>query len=178
MEGGFRPKPIPLPHGRRLARRPAAEQHRLMKLRLALAIALAMSASSARAEPQVGDIFDVAPGQTFRGATLVLTGIAPSNVTYAVFQSGRRYIIALTTPIATNPDGGVTAAKITRALRVASSPGEKAVPGPFCSFAGLDPAWAFHTRSTGIVRGYFVFPDEIRPKRWFVDATEDCGVPD
>jgi hypothetical protein len=96
------------------------------------------------------------------------------NIPYAVFEKDGEYLVALTQPVARNASGGILVEKITHKLRLRAAPGEVAVDGHDCTFVGVAPAIGFFSEATGIARGFFIFKDEVRAKRWFPDDVEEC----
>lgn len=143
-------------------------------LLVAAVFAISLATPAQAEEPQVGDIFDIQPGASFRGWLLRNGGIGTDKATYAVFTRSSEYLIAVTTPLVRGPRGGVEVEKIVQVRRVGGRGDEIEVPGGDCSFAGLSPVLAFFSKATKQARGFFVFRDEIREKRWLPDAVEPC----
>jgi hypothetical protein len=138
-------------------------------------MSFAVAAFSAHAEqPQIGDIFDITPGDKFRGWTLIESGIGLHNQPYSVFMLNDKYLVAVTVPVVRTGKGGVAVEKIAKILEAAAMAGEIKQMGHDCSFIGIDPALAFYNAKTKIARGLFVVRDDVLTKRWIVDEAHGC----
>lgn len=144
---------------------------------LAFSIPAAIPVSAAHSiQPAVGDIYDLAQGEQFRGWTLNGYGLTDSrnSDSYAIFTRGDSRAIAGVQFVAQGRDGQHTVNRILRIIITRAGPGEVEVEGDYCQFLSLMPAVAFYSASTRTARGIFVLPGEIRTMRWFVDEEHTC----
>lgn len=139
---------------------------------LKVAVALFASTDVVLAQPQANDIFDVAPGGSFRGWEITGEGSARGQ-TYVRFNDGGRLVIALTTPLVTAPNGAVRVQKIARMVPIDVAPSEEFMEEQ-CNPIDLSPDILIFNVRTRIARGYFIFPGEVRVLRWFVDDPHGC----
>ena len=137
---------------------------------------LALISMPAHAEqPSVGDIFDINPGEHFRGWHLNTSGINDQRQPYSVFDKDGQEIIAITTPVVRTPAGGISVEKIVKIVFVIKSATEIRLDGHDCSFLNSTPAVALFDERTKIARGYFVVSNDVWVRRWLVDEPELCA---
>jgi hypothetical protein len=138
-----------------------------------IAASLSMLSDPVRAEqPQVGDIYDIKPGGTFRGWKLAQN--MATEVPSAVFESGGHYIVAFTEVLYTRRQENAEVWKITAVQQVQKQPGEAEVINVDCTLLTATPALSFFSKATGIARAFFIFPGEIREQRWFPNPDQPC----
>jgi hypothetical protein len=133
---------------------------------------LVMSAGADADEPQVGDIYDIKPGASFRGWALAENG--RTSHPSAVFENGDRYFVASTDIISAERPGRAEVRKITALRQVRKQTGEEEVINVDCTLLAETPALSFFAKATGIARAFFIFPDEVREQRWFPNPDQPC----
>ncbi len=147
----------------------------MILLPILMAVAAPPPVQQGAVSPAVGDIFDISPGETFRGWMLQDSGLADGGRSYAVFARGGRLLLALTRPLRRGAAGGIEVEKITHVRMVATSPGEEVVDGHDCSFLGMAPIVSIYNKRTRTARGIFAAQDGFAERRWLVDDPELCA---
>ncbi len=146
----------------------------MILLPILMAVAAPPRVQQGSVQPAVGDIFDISPGEKFRGWTLRASGAATGNQSYAVFERGGRLLLALTNPLRHGAAGGIEVEKITHIRVVLRLAGEEVLDGHDCSFLGMIPIVSIYNQRTRTARGIFAEPNGFAERRWLVDDPELC----
>lgn len=141
---------------------------------LPILLAMASPAVAQQPEPAVGDIFDISPGERFRGWILQASGLSNDGQSYAVFEKNGRLLLVLTKPLVRGAAGGIEVEKITHVRLVSKSAAEEVLDGHDCSFLGMAPIVSLFNKQTKAARGVFATRNGFEERRWLVDDPMLC----